>query len=84
MIETPITEKTFLEDLKPVQRDALVAEHIMGWERVTEDPEQPDQVPYLIHHREEYVFLEVYYPKIETHSYPAVFLPPYSTNRAAA
>jgi hypothetical protein len=31
-----------------IELDALIAEHVMGWEWVTKDDDQPDAVPYLI------------------------------------
>jgi len=51
--------KTEWDAMSAREKDALVAEQIMGWTRIEVDDEQPDQVPYLQGPDE-----GVYYPKV--------------------
>ena len=63
--------------------DALVQEHIFGWTWVTEDEEQPEQVPFLVSSDGD---SGIYYPKVAA-EFPDIqphFLPPRSTSIAAA
>jgi hypothetical protein len=66
------------------EMDVKIAE-LMGWIWITEDDDQPDQIPYLIDPDEDSYL--VYYPKV-AEKFPAVYpsqgLPPFSTDIAAA
>ena len=65
--------------------DLAVALAVFGWEEVTEDEEQPDQVPYYVDPNPE--GHGILYPKVAAKFptvYPAVGLPPYSTDWNAA
>jgi hypothetical protein len=64
------------------ETDLAIALAVMGWETVTEDEDQPEQVPYHIGPNS-----EVFYPRVaDLHPglYPQQGLPPYSTSIAAA
>lgn len=63
--------------------DVLVCEHIFDWTWVTEDAEEPDQVPFLVSPEGG---LGVYYPKVAA-KFPNIqptFLPAHSTSISAA